>query len=375
VSLTKGGFPARFGGRLSSVLEIDLKEGNMKEFKGEGSLGLISSKLTLEGPFIKDKSSFIISGRRTYYDLIARPFLPDGTVFGCYFTDVNAKLNHVFSRKDRLYASYYTGYDKFFNRQEYSDDPFFGDDEGYDEQGIFRGNHTASLRWNHLFNDKTFSNLSASFTQYQFNIGFESAFVEDGRELMSGFEYRSLIRDYGLRYDLETSVNSRHHLRYGFSYTYHIFEPGVAAVQYNFSGPMVDSILNLSQRIFAHDAYLYLEDEWRVNDRLKLNYGLHYSAYGTESSFYKLLQPRFSGRYLMNDDWSLKASYALMNQNIHLLSNTRIGLPTDLWVSSTDRVRPQLSQQVAIGSSHQFFNHELEFNVGRGLLQKHEKSY
>lgn len=366
VNLTKGGFPARFGGRLSSVLEIDMKEGNLKEFKGEGSIGLISSKLTIEGPIWKERTSFILSGRRTYYDILARPFIPEGTSFGYYFADVNAKVNHIFSRKDRLYLSYYTGIDDFGVREEYNNDPFFGggDSEGYDESGLNWGNHTAALRWNHLFNDRLFSNLTATFTQYRFSIGFESYYRDGLDESSSGFEYFSLIRDYGLRYDLEYSLNNKHSLKYGASYTFHTFKPGVAQIAENFNGESIDSILNLSKIIQANDIFAYIEDDYRINDRWRLNYGLHYSMYFTDdNAFYHSLQPRFAARYLINDDWSLKGSYALMNQYIHLLSNSGIGLPTDLWVSSTAKVKPQLSQQVALGSSHNLWNNKFEFSA------------
>jgi len=364
VSLTKGGFPARFGGRLSSVLEIDMKEGNLKEFKGEGSLGLISSKLTIEGPIWKEKTSFILSGRRTYYDLLARPFLPDGTSFGYYFADFNAKVNHIFSRKDRLYLSYYTGIDDFGVRQEYNNDGFLGGGEGYDESKLNWGNHTAALRWNHLFNDKLFSNLTATFSQYRFSVGFESSFTQANSTESYGFEYFSLIRDYGLRYDFEYSLNNKHSLKYGASYTFHTFKPGVAQIAEEFDGVKVDSILNLSKVIQAHDFFAYIEDDFRINDRWRLNYGLHYSAYFTDdNASYNTLQPRAAVRYLVNDDWSIKGSYALMNQYIHLLSNSGIGLPTDLWVSSTANVKPQISQQVALGSTHNLGDGKFEFSA------------
>lgn len=365
VNLTKGGFPARFGGRLSSVLEIDMKEGNMREFHGEGSLGLISSKLTLEGPIWKDKTSFIVSGRRTYYDILAAPFIPEGQEFGYYFADLNAKINHVFSRKDRLYLSYYNGIDDFSFREEYQNDPFFGGSgEGYDESGLDWGNHTAALRWNHLFNDKLFSNLTATFSQYRFSIGFESYF-KDGNDVSSnGFEYFSLIRDYGLRYDLEYALNNQHQLRFGASYTNHTFRPGVAQIEETFDGESVDSILDLSRSVFANDLFVYLEDDWKLGDKWRINYGLHYSAYFTnDDAFYHNLQPRVSARYLVNDGLSLKASYALMNQYVHLLSNSGIGLPTDLWVSSTDRVKPQTSQQLAIGATTSLWGNKFEFSA------------
>ncbi len=365
VNLTKGGFPARFGGRLSSVLEIDMKEGNLREFQGEGSLGLISSKFTFEGPIWKDRTSFIVSGRRTYYDILAKPFIPEGQDFGYYFADLNLKLNHIISRKDRLYASYYNGIDDFSFREEYQNDPFFGGGgEGYDESGLNWGNHTAALRWNHLFNDKLFSNLTATFSQYKFSIGFESYYNDGIEESNSGFEYFSMIRDYGLRYDLEYSLNNAHKLKYGASYTHHTFRPGVAQIEESFNGEKIDSILDLSVPVQAHDAFIYLEDDWRISDRWRLNAGLHYSMYLTDdNAFYHSLQPRISTRYLFRDDWSFKASYAIMNQYVHLLSNSGIGLPTDLWVSSTARVKPQWSQQVAIGSSKSLFNNKFELST------------
>jgi outer membrane receptor for ferrienterochelin and colicin len=364
VSLTKGGFPARFGGRLSSVLEIDMKEGNMKKFKGEGSLGLISSKLTLEGPIWKEKTSFILSGRRTYYDILARPFLPEGTSFGYYFADLNAKVNHIFSRKDRLYLSYYTGIDDFSSRQDYESDPFFNNGEGYDQQDLSWGNHTAALRWNHLFNDQLFSNLTATFSQYRFSVGFESYSKENNIEQSFGYEYFSLIRDYGLRYDFEYSLNNKHSIKYGASYTFHTFKPGVAQISEDFNGQKLDSLLNLSKVIRAHDIFGYIEDDFRLNDKWRFNYGLHFSAYFTDdNASYNSLQPRAAARYLVNDNWSLKGSYALMNQYVHLLSNNGIGLPTDLWVSSTAKVKPQISQQVAIGSTHNLDNNKYEFSA------------
>lgn len=364
VNLTKGGFPARFGGRLSSVLEIDMKEGNMREFHGEGSLGLISSKLTLEGPIWKDKTSFIVSGRRTYYDILASPFIPEGQDFGYYFADLNAKINHNFSRKDRLYLSYYNGIDDFSFREEYQDDPFFGGGEGYDESGLDWGNHTGALRWNHLFNDKLFSNLTATFSQYRFSIGFESYYEEDNDISSNGFEYFSLIRDYGLRYDLEYALDNSHQLRFGASYTNHTFRPGVAQIEETFDGASVDSILDLSQKVLANDFFAYVEDDWKLGERWRINYGLHYSAYLTnDDAFYHNLQPRVSARYLVNDRLSLKGSYALMNQYVHLLSNSGIGLPTDLWVSSTAKVKPQRSQQVALGATSSLWGNRFELSA------------
>lgn len=365
VQLTKGGFPARYGGRLSSVLEIDMKEGNMKEFHGEGSIGLIASKLTLEGPIVKDKTSFIISGRRTYVDLITAPFLAatDGYTAGYFFGDINAKINHIFSRKDRLYLSYYGGNDRFYYREKYSDG--FNNYKEETESHLEWGNHTASLRWNHLFSARLFGNLNATFTQYEFNTGFSDKVTGNTPEENSfeGFEYYSRIRDYGLRYDFEHQLTKKHNLRYGASYTYHIFNPGASQFLEEFDGTSLDSALEFSKPIFANDIFIYLEDDYQISDRWRANYGLHYSTYFLKGTRYQSLQPRLSLRYLLTDAWSLKASYANMNQFIHLLSNSGIGLPTDLWVSSTARVKPQISQQIALGSTRSFAGNQFEFST------------
>lgn len=365
VQLTKGGFPARYGGRLSSVLEIDMKEGNMREFHGEGSIGLIASKLTLEGPIVKDKTSFIVSGRRTYVDLITAPLLSavDGYRAGYYFGDINAKINHVFSRKDRLYLSYYGGNDKFYYRERYRSS--FDNYEEITESNLEWGNHTASLRWNHLFSNRLFGNLNATFTQYKFNTGFSDE-VTGGTEdenYFSGFEYFSRIRDYGLRYDFEYQLNSKHNLRFGASYTYHIFNPGASQFLEEFDGISLDSIQEFSKPVFANDFFIYGEDDYQISERWRANYGLHFAGYFVKDAFYSSLQPRLGVRYMISDAWSMKGSYAYMNQFIHLLSNTGIGLPTDLWVSSTANVRPQLSQQVALGSTRSFAGNRFEFST------------
>lgn len=352
VQLTKGGFPARYGGRLSSVLDISLKEGNMKEFHGEGSVGLISSKLTLEGPIWKDKTSYIISGRRTYFDILTQPFLPPETKGGYYFGDLNAKINHIISRNDRVYLSYYGGNDKFYSKNIQSD--------GYDEAALQWGNKTGALRWNHLYNDKLFSNLTATFSNYEFSVGSESEY--DGSELQKQ-EYFSRIRDYGLRMDYEYSPVSDHNIKFGGSYTYHDFKPGVLQFQGEQDGVSFDSILNLSNNILSNDMFVYVEDDWNINKRWRINAGLHFSAYNIKDKTYTSLQPRVSARYLINDEWSIKGSYASMTQFIHLISNSGIGLPTDLWVSSTANVAPSNSNQVALGTTRNLLGNTWEFSA------------
>lgn len=348
VQFTKGGFPARFGGRLSSVLEIDMKEGDMERFHGAGSIGLLAAKLSLEGPIVKNKASFMVSARRTYFDLFYRSILDDEEGLGYYFQDFNAKINYKFSRKDRLYLSFYTGKDKLFSEYTLNDDRL--------TNILDYGNLTGALRWNHLYSEKLFSNLTATYTKYDVSLlnSIKTPYEFDGQE------YFSRIEDYGLKYDLDYSLSSRHYLKIGGSYTYHIFKPG--AIQYSEADVNAerDSLLAISPFTYSNDAYVYVEDDWKIANKWRLNAGLHYSAYFVESSFFHSLQPRVAMRYLLQSDWSLKASYSYMQQYVHLLTNSRVGLPTDLWVSSTDKIAPQRSHQWALGSTKDLWEGRFE---------------
>lgn len=357
VSFTKGGFPARFGGRLSSVLEIDMKEGDMEKFHGAGSIGLLASKLTLEGPIVKNKASFMLSGRRTYFDLLLRPFMEDNQDAGYFFHDLNAKLNYKFSRKDRLYLSFYTGLDKLFEESTETHSSGFNSFTNRRKTNLTYGNRTGALRWNHLYSDKLFSNLTGTYTRYNLRIGQEY----ESQTSYDATEYFSRIEDYGLKYEADYAFRQNHQVKFGGSYTYHTFKPGAVQFEQRDARNNTDSLLKFSPTTVSNDAYLFLEDNWAINSRWLLNAGLHYSAYLVEASFYHSLQPRASARYLLNDEWSLKASYAYMQQYVHLLTNSGAGLPTDLWVSSTKRVAPQKSHQVAVGSVKSLWGGKYEF--------------
>jgi len=356
VTLIKGGFPARYGGRLSSVIDIRMKEGNMNEFHGEGSIGVIASRLTLEGPIKKGKTSFMVSGRRTYIDLITRPIIQaqsegDG-VSGYYFYDLNAKINHKFSDKDRLYLSGYFGRDKAYFNNEYQYDE---DSYRTEENGLFWGNATAVARWNHVFSNKVFSNLTATFTDYKFDIYSNyNDENEDGTNSFFGFEYFSGIYDWSLKYDFDFIPSPKHYLKFGAGVTYHTFQPGATQFESDDIDIFTEGFELSSENIYATEFDLYVEDDWEVNDKLKMNGGLHASAFLVEEVFYKSLQPRISARYLINNDLSLKASFSTMTQYIHLLTNSGIGLPTDLWVPATDTVEPQRAFQPAIGIAYVF---------------------
>tara|TARA_B100000795_G_scaffold65807_2_gene44876 strand:+ start:37493 stop:39868 length:2376 start_codon:yes stop_codon:yes gene_type:complete len=374
VRLTKGGFPARFGGRLSSVLQIDMKEGNQKEFKGDVTLGLISSKFTLEGPITKDKTSFIISARRTYIDLIIAPFLPQTTDLTLYFYDLNAKINHKISKKNRLYLSAYTGKDKLgVNFVEN-----FDDEQSSLNFGLGYGNITSTIRWNHLFSDKLFSNTTLTYSRYSFNtdFGVNSTFnSNDGTEIYDiNFGYLSGIEDLGARIDFDFIPNPNHEIKFGTSYTNHNFFPGESNLSINEISPdplqnfTLDTTLNFSGNTNADELYFYVEDNFKINNRLKANLGIHLGYYNTNrsSSLFKnaiSFQPRASVRYLLNDKWSIKGSYAEMTQNIHLLSNSSIGFPSDIWVPATDNVPSQTSKQFASNISTEIADGEYELSL------------
>lgn len=360
VNVIKGGFPARYGGRLSSVIDISMKEGNNQSFHGEGSIGLVSSKLTLEGPVFSDKTSFIVSGRRTYIDALASPIIKaasQGTTrAGYYFYDLNAKVNHRFSDNDRVYVSAYTGLDKGFSRFSES---YFSDNQEYEFEeyaGLDWGNLTTAVRWNHVFGPKLFGNLSATYSKYEFDVRSEySEDVDENGSVVREDEkirYFSGIRDYAFRMDFDYDPTPNHAIKAGISTTHHRFNPGVLALN---STIQSDTTLGATRRD-ALEYFAYVEDDYKVNEKLKVNMGLHYSGFNVDRTSYHSLQPRLSGRYLLSSGFSAKASYVRMAQFIHLLTNSGVGLPTDLWVPSTGQIKPQTAEQVAIGLARNYDN-------------------
>ena len=361
VQLTKAGFPARYGGRLSSVLEIDMKDGNMKEFEAEGSVGIIASQLTVQGPLRKDRTSFILSGRRTYIDLLVRPFMPSDERGGYHFYDLNAKLNHIFSPSNRVYLSLYSGDDRFWSdfNDEYGAGAYREEDSTEADFGW--GNVTSTLRWNYLFSNRLFGNLTAIYSRYRFSTNVDRRtlqIMEGERESETlRLRYLSGIRDWGLKLDLDYIPDPTHYIRFGGSGTLHTYSPGAAQIKFDpFEGALEDTTL-AAQETDALEYSLYAEDDLRLSSRLKVNLGVHTSGFLVDEEFYASLQPRVSMRYLLTPDWAVKTSYAQMRQYIHLLSNSTVGLPTDLWLPATGRVRPQRSRQVGLGLARQLEEH------------------
>ena len=362
VTLTKGGFPARYGGRLSSVLEINMKEGNMKEFKGEGAIGTVFSKLTLEGPIIKDKTSFIISGRRTYIDVLAAPFITTGLAaqnidadVNLFFYDLNAKINHKFSDKDRLYLSAYLGDDVF--KTTFTED--LRELGGFSTTaGLDWGNVTSAMRWNRMWSNKLFSNTTVTYSRYKFNtaFGFEEISVNNSGGLdrsAAALEYISGIEDYAGKIDFDYIPNPNHYIRFGAGVTNHTFTPGVSQAKITVGA--IDTVLNTgSQNTQANEFALYIEDDLKIGTKFQANIGVHASAFAVDGKNYFSVQPRLGMLYHLPDNYSIKGSFATMTQFIHLLTNEGLGLPTDLWVPTTKDIVPEQSWQTGIGIAKTF---------------------
>lgn len=370
VELYKGGMPAQYGGRLASVLDISMKDGNKKEFHGQGGLGFIASRLTLEGPIKKDTSSFIISARRTFVDLfLQKPFITEESeIYGnsYYFYDVNAKVNYVLSPRDRVYLSGYLGRDVFkFNSRE----------TGFKVK-IPWGNATASARWNHIFADKLFMNTTLVFSDYKFN--FEAEQQQFDFRLFSG------VRDWNVKADLNWFPSIVHNVKFGANYTYHTFTPS------NVSARSGETEFDLGEivKLYAHDAALYVNDEWTITDKLTVSGGLRLTYFAQVGPFtryqqnesgvatdtieyddgaivkdYSNLEPRISWVYRIDPHSSVKGSYTQNYQYVHLASLSSVSLPTDVWVPSSSRVKPQLGTQYAAGYFRNFADNLFETSV------------
>lgn len=349
VELVKGGFPARYGGRLSSVLEMNMKDGNKEKISGEAGIGVISSRLTLDGPIIKNKSSFLISGRRTYLDILTRPLMKkENGVVGYYFYDLNAKVNYDFGRTNKLYLSGYLGRDKFYMKMK---DTY---PENYESNSaLFWQNATGTLRWNHLFNDKLFMNTSFITTHYNLTISSESKSTNENYFL----KYVSSINDFSLKSDVSYYLSTSHTLRFGVQSTLHNFSPSALVYTDNSSGRTIKA-----KTLVALENGIYAEDNFRVGN-YQINPGVRFSHFLIDGKNYSAIEPRMASSYSINDHSAIKASFASMNQYVHLLSNTGVGLPTDLWVPTTEKIKPQHSWQLAAGYSYDILAHNLSLSI------------
>lgn len=369
-TVIKGGMPAAYGGRISSVLDIQMKEGNMKKWNVEGGIGLISSRLTIQGPIKKDKCSFIISARRTYIDLILKPILPkigNGEFAGneYYFYDINAKINYRISDKDRLYLSGYFGRDVFN----------FGDPGGNFRLNFPWGNTTATMRWNHLFKENLFMNATLIYNDFGFKANTSFQDIK--------FSLNSAVQEATAKMDFDYSPILGHMMQFGWQYNFHVFTP------YQASGNAgdVDFKTTNQEKKFAHETAIYFQDDFEATSWLKINAGVRASLFNFMGPFSKIvfqggraidtlnykpgqniqtywgIEPRLAMRFKIDKASSIKLGATLNQQYIHLVSSSTTTLPIDLWVPSTKAVKPQIGVQAAVGYFRNFKDDMIETSV------------
>lgn len=375
VELYKGNMPAQYGGRLSSVLDVSMKDGNSKGIHAEGGIGVIASRFTIEGPIKKDTSSFLISGRRTYIDVLTKPFIKKSAFTGSayYFYDLNTKVNYRLSDKDRIFLSGYFGRDVFTYKNSFGGD---------DESATFKvsmpwGNATTTLRWNHLLSQKLFMNVSTIFSDYKFEFGATQSQFE--------FKLFSGIRDWNAKVDFGYFPTVKHNIKFGTNYIYHTFVPNQASAK----AGEVEIDLGDAPKLHAHDAAVYFTDDFDLTKKLRLNAGLRYSYFmqvgpferyikspvngmitdtikysaGKKVANYGGLEPRVSVRYAIDKRSSVKTAFSQNYQYIHLASISSVSLPTDLWIPSTSVIKPQFSTQYAVGYFRNFKEDLFESSV------------
>lgn len=361
LSVYKGGMPAQYGGRLSSVLDIRMNEGNRRSYEMEGGIGLISSRLKVEGPIVKDKGSFMISARRTYLDAFLS-LSPDSAINSntLFFYDVNAKANYQLDDKNTFFLSGYFGRDKLGISKSF---------------GFNWGNATFTMRWNHLYGDRLFSNTSAIYSNYNY--------VIQNKNDVNDFELNSSIKDFNLKQDYEYSISNTNSLKFGVNAIHHTIAPGKLTTSGNSS---VNQTTNESRR--GVELAAYVSDEWTISDKFNMVGGLRLSSFsllgpGTFKTYdldgiatdtlvyskgkvirtYLYLEPRLSLSYQLSTTGSLKAAYTRNVQNIHLMSNSTTTSPTDLYILNSNNVKPELADQIAGGYFRNFFDDTYEFSV------------
>ena len=358
LSLFKGGFPARYGGRLSSVIDVRMKEGNTREFHGNVNIGTIASKFTLEGPVIKNRSSFLLSARRTYVDLLLpASFQSKNDIPEFYFYDINAKINTRISENDRIFLSFYMGHDQFKEEDLFTEEDGSMIDNEINK-GIW-GNRTLLARWNHIYSKKLFSNLSVLHSDYGLTIDL---FEEDEYNHIyesSSAVYHSGITDLSVNLDFDYYPVPNHKVKFGTSYFYHTFNTGELdkhTVEYeevdgtkifNPTGNVDETMYN--DPVYASEFQAFLEDDFSLGENWYTNVGLHFSGFIVDDANYFSLEPRFSTSYSLSDRFAIKGAYSRMKQYLHLMTHSGMGLPTDLWLPVTSIVKPQYSNQYTLG--------------------------
>ena len=344
VALIKGGFGAQYGGRLSSILELTMKEGNNKAFHTEGGIGLISAQGTVEGPIFKGKGSYIVSGRRSYADLLLRPFTHDTNRTSYYFYDFNAKANYQFSEKDKVFLSLFKGRDN----AQYTGASSLN-------YGLNFGNATGTLRWNHLFSNKLFANTSLIYNDY--NLGLSTTQGGYLAQIYSG------INDVNFKSDFSYFPSPKQTIKAGFNYTYHTFTPISTSAKIPKTGQIATIRPDSVAHRYANEGAVYFSDEFEINKTISMNIGGRLPIFYGNGANYVRFEPRATVKVSVNPTSSLKASYTEMNQFLHLVPSSSASLPTDIWVPSSKVINPQLSRQVSLGFFKNFKNNEYETSI------------
>lgn len=341
VTIIKGGFPAQYGGRLSSVLDMRMKEGNKENFHAKGGIGLLSSRLNVEGPIIRDKLSFSFSGRRTYIDQVLKLVKVN---IPYYFYDFNAKMNYKISDKDRIFVSSYLGDDVLkaaSDSEQGGEENPGGDGEQIFNFGFRLGNFTQTIRWNHLFSDRLFANFTGLHTYFKYDI--------NGSFASNSILIKSQVRDLAGKADFDYFHSPETHVKFGASITNHAFRPNVVAS----AGEISEFLSNQPGSLLSsQEMAVYGGADHELNTRIKINAGMRLSGTTVQGAFYGGIEPRISGRYTLTENSSVKAGYSRMYQYMHRVSSSSIALPTDLWYPVTSRVKPQNADQVAVGYNH-----------------------
>ncbi len=369
VSFYKGGFPSRFGERLSSVLDITMKEGNSKRFSGSFSLGTVSARMMLEGPLSKTgNTTFMVSVRRTYLDKLIQPIFKilnndsSQSSLGYYFYDVNFKLSHRISQNDRVFFSFYKGMDNLYSSFKETINTANSKEESTLTAGMKWGNTLATMRWSHIFNKKTFANFMVDYTGYKTKIylSMEDIFTYSNNQQEGiGLDFLMFngIRDFGAKADFDYVPNSKHTIKFGGNYVNHQFTPSTISIKFYQTGFLpFDTTLNPSRQITSNELAFYIEDETLLKKNFKVNYGLRLTSLIVDQRVYAFPEPRISGRYVVSKKWTLKASYAMVHQYLQRILISNSGLPLDYWAPSTKYIKPQASQQVVFSSNHSLKN-------------------
>ncbi|MEJ7679840.1 MAG: TonB-dependent receptor [Segetibacter sp.] len=342
VQLIKGGFPAEYGGRLSSILDITMKEGNKEKYQYEAGIGLLTTTASVEGPIQKNKSSFIVSGRLSHIGLFLKPLTSNSTSYRFY--DLNAKINYELGKNDHVFLSLFRGNDNAAytgaNSLNY---------------GTNFGNSTGTLRWNHLFGSKVFSNTSLIYNDYHLSLStVQNSYYA---LLYTG------IKDINVKTDFTYTPSAKHKIKTGATYIYHTLYPAAVSAKVPTRGNGLKINKDSIDKRYSNELAFYANDEWDVSNKAGINYGIRVPFFVASGKTYSFVEPRITTKFSINSAASVKGSFTMMNQFVHLIPNSTASLPTDIWLSSSPLIKPQKSTQYALGLFENFNNNSIEASV------------